>query len=47
MVSLQGNQMGRPSLIHMRVQLKDGRATRIEVVGGVVPVFEAVLTLPS
>jgi trans-2,3-dihydro-3-hydroxyanthranilate isomerase len=47
MVSLQGNQMGRPSLIHMRVQLKDGRATRIEVGGGVVPVFEAVLTLPS
>jgi hypothetical protein len=29
------------------VQLKDGRATRIEVGGRVVPVFEAVLTLPS
>ena len=31
----------------MRVQLKDGRATRIEVGGGVVPVFEGVLTLTS
>jgi len=47
MVSLQGNKMGRPSLIHLRVQLKDGRATQIEVGGGVVPVFEGVLTLPS
>jgi trans-2,3-dihydro-3-hydroxyanthranilate isomerase len=47
MVSLQGNKMGRPSLIHLRAQLKDGRATRIEVGGGVVPVFDGVLTLPS
>ena len=46
-VSLQGNQMGRPSLIHMSAQLLDGRATHIEVGGGVVPVFEGVLTLPS
>jgi trans-2,3-dihydro-3-hydroxyanthranilate isomerase len=47
MVSLQGNKMGRPSLIHMRLQLKEGRATNIEIGGGVVPVLEGVLTLPS
>ena len=47
MVSLQGNKMGRPSLVHLRVQLKEGRATQIDVGGGVVPVFEAVLQLAS
>jgi trans-2,3-dihydro-3-hydroxyanthranilate isomerase len=47
MVSLQGNKMGRPSEIRMRVRLQDGRAGGIEVGGGVVPVFEGVLTLPS
>jgi trans-2,3-dihydro-3-hydroxyanthranilate isomerase len=46
-VSLQGNKMGRPSLIHLRLQLTAGHATQIEVGGGVVPVFEGVLTLPS
>jgi trans-2,3-dihydro-3-hydroxyanthranilate isomerase len=46
-VSLQGNKMGRPSLIRIRLQLQDGRATKIEVGGGVVPVLEGVLTLPS
>ncbi|HEY0581563.1 MAG TPA: PhzF family phenazine biosynthesis protein [Chloroflexota bacterium] len=46
-VSLQGNKMGRPSIIRIRLQLQDGRATNIEVGGGVVPVLEGVLTLPS
>jgi trans-2,3-dihydro-3-hydroxyanthranilate isomerase len=46
-VSLQGNKMGRPSLIHIRLQLKDGHATGIQVGGSVVPVLDGVLTLPS
>jgi trans-2,3-dihydro-3-hydroxyanthranilate isomerase len=46
-ISLQGNKMGRPSLIRMRLRLVDGRATGIEVGGGVVPVLEGVLTLAS
>jgi trans-2,3-dihydro-3-hydroxyanthranilate isomerase len=46
-VSLQGNKMGRPSFIHIRVHLEDGRASRIEVGGGVAPVLEGVLALPS
>jgi trans-2,3-dihydro-3-hydroxyanthranilate isomerase len=45
MVSLQGNKMGRPSLIHIRLKLEDGRASSIEVGGGVVPALEGVLTL--
>jgi len=44
-VSLQGNQMGRPSLISVRLKLRGGRATEIEVGGSVVPVLEGVLTL--
>jgi trans-2,3-dihydro-3-hydroxyanthranilate isomerase len=44
-VSLQGNKMGRPSLIYIRLRRQDGRATGIEVGGGVVPVLEGVLTL--
>jgi trans-2,3-dihydro-3-hydroxyanthranilate isomerase len=46
-LSLQGNRMGRPSLIYIRLRLREGRATGIEVGGGVVPVLEGVLTLPS
>ncbi|MGI9146474.1 MAG: PhzF family phenazine biosynthesis protein [Chloroflexota bacterium] len=46
-VSLQSNKMGRPSLIYIRVRLQAGRATGIEVGGGVVPVLEGVLTLPA
>jgi trans-2,3-dihydro-3-hydroxyanthranilate isomerase len=46
-VSLQGNKMGRPSLIHIRLQLAGGRASNIQVGGGVVPVLDGVLTLPS
>jgi trans-2,3-dihydro-3-hydroxyanthranilate isomerase len=46
-VSLQGNKMGRPSLIRIRLQLADGHASGIEVGGGVVPVQEGVLTLAS
>jgi trans-2,3-dihydro-3-hydroxyanthranilate isomerase len=47
MVSLQGNKMGRPSLIRIRLRLEGGHATGIEVGGGVVPVLEGALTLPS
>jgi trans-2,3-dihydro-3-hydroxyanthranilate isomerase len=45
--SLQGKKMGRPSLIHIRLRLQAAKATGIEVGGGVVPVFEGVLRLPS
>jgi trans-2,3-dihydro-3-hydroxyanthranilate isomerase len=45
MVSLQGNKMGRPSHIRIRLHMRDGRATRIEVGGGVVPVLSGELTL--
>jgi trans-2,3-dihydro-3-hydroxyanthranilate isomerase len=44
-ISLQGNKMGRPSVIRIRLQLADGHATGIEVGGGVVPVQEGVVTL--
>jgi trans-2,3-dihydro-3-hydroxyanthranilate isomerase len=46
-VSLQGHKMGRPSLIYIRLELRHGRATSIEVGGSVVPVLEGVLTLPD
>ena len=44
-VSLQGNRMGRPSIIRIRLDLQGERATNIEVGGGVVPVLEGQLTL--
>jgi trans-2,3-dihydro-3-hydroxyanthranilate isomerase len=47
LVSLQGNKMGRPSSIHIRLRIVGGRATDIQVGGGVVPVLDGVLTLPS
>jgi PhzF family phenazine biosynthesis protein len=46
MLSLQGNKMGRPSHIRIRLHLNSGRATNIEVGGGVVPVVRGELTLP-
>jgi trans-2,3-dihydro-3-hydroxyanthranilate isomerase len=46
-VSLQGQRMGRPSTIRIRLELRDGRATGIQVGGGVVPVLEGELTLPE
>ncbi len=45
-VSLQGNRMGRPSTVRIRLELRDGRASAIQVGGSVVPVLEGVLTLP-
>lgn len=44
-VSLQGQRMGRPSTIRIRLDLRDGRATNIQVGGEVVPVLEGELTL--
>jgi trans-2,3-dihydro-3-hydroxyanthranilate isomerase len=44
-VSRQGEKMGRPSDIYIRLRLLDGRATDIQVGGSVVPVLEGVLTL--
>jgi trans-2,3-dihydro-3-hydroxyanthranilate isomerase len=44
--SLQGNKMGRPSHIRIRLDLRDGRASNIWVGGGVVPVLHGELTLP-
>lgn len=46
-VSLQGNKMGRPSTIRIRVDLKNGRASNIRVGGGVVPVVQGELTLAT
>jgi trans-2,3-dihydro-3-hydroxyanthranilate isomerase len=45
--SLQGNKMGRPSTIRIRLDLRDGHASNIQVGGGVVPVLEGELTLPT
>jgi trans-2,3-dihydro-3-hydroxyanthranilate isomerase len=47
MTSLQGNKMGRPSNVRIRLRLEDGHAREIQVGGNVVPVLEGVLTLPS
>jgi trans-2,3-dihydro-3-hydroxyanthranilate isomerase len=47
MVSLQGNKMGRPSTIRIRLDLRNGRATNIQVGGGVVPAARGELTLPD
>jgi trans-2,3-dihydro-3-hydroxyanthranilate isomerase len=46
-VSLQGHHMGRPSTIRIQLELRSGRATNIQVGGGVVPVLEGELTLPT
>ncbi|MBV9133668.1 MAG: PhzF family phenazine biosynthesis protein [Chloroflexi bacterium] len=46
-VSLQGYRMGRPSTIRIRLDLREGRATNIQVGGGVVPVLEGELQLPE
>jgi trans-2,3-dihydro-3-hydroxyanthranilate isomerase len=46
-VSLQGRRMGRPSTIRIRLELRNGRATNIQVGGGVVPVLEGELRLPT
>jgi trans-2,3-dihydro-3-hydroxyanthranilate isomerase len=46
-VSLQGNKMGRPSNIRIRLDLQDGHASNVQVGGGVVPVLEGELTLPT
>src|SRR5258708_34408178 len=40
-VSLQGNKMGRPSLIVIRLRIQNGTAPGIEDGGGGGPVFEA------
>ena len=50
-LSLQGNKMGRPSFVRIRLQLRAGRATEIQVGGGVVPCLRgrahaAVVTQP-
>jgi trans-2,3-dihydro-3-hydroxyanthranilate isomerase len=47
MTSLQGNKMGRPSNVRIKLRLEGGRARDIQVGGSVVPVLEGVLTLPS
>jgi trans-2,3-dihydro-3-hydroxyanthranilate isomerase len=46
-ISSQGYRMGRPSTVRIRLDLRDGRATNIQVGGGVVPVLEGELTLPE
>ncbi len=44
-LSQQGYKMGRPSHVLIRLDLHDGRATNIQVGGGVVPVLRGELTL--
>ena len=39
-VSAQGVKMGRPSAVHIRVGMREGRVSEILVGGGVVPVIE-------
>ena len=46
LVSEQGVQMGRPSLVHIRLRAREGGVTDIRVGGGVVPVLEGRLRLP-
>jgi trans-2,3-dihydro-3-hydroxyanthranilate isomerase len=46
-VSLQGCRMGRPSTIRIRLDLRDGHATNIQVGGRVVAVLEGELQLPG
>lgn len=46
-VSEQGVKMGRPCDLYGRLQLVDGRASRIEIGGSVVPVLEGTLWLPA
>jgi trans-2,3-dihydro-3-hydroxyanthranilate isomerase len=46
-VSEQGTAMGRPSLVHIRCTMRDGRVADLRVGGGVVPVLEGVLALPE
>jgi trans-2,3-dihydro-3-hydroxyanthranilate isomerase len=47
LISLQGVKKGRPSTIRIRLSLSNGKSSQIQVGGGVVPVLEGVLTLPS
>jgi trans-2,3-dihydro-3-hydroxyanthranilate isomerase len=44
-VSLQGQRMGRPSIIRIRLTLQGGRASGIEVGGGVVPALRGELII--
>jgi trans-2,3-dihydro-3-hydroxyanthranilate isomerase len=45
-VSAQGVAMGRPSAVHIRVGMRDGRVAEISVGGAVVPVIEGRLRVP-
>ena len=45
-VSEQGTKMGRRSLVHIALALRDGAVTDIRVGGGVVPALDGRLTLP-
>ncbi|HKZ06434.1 MAG TPA: PhzF family phenazine biosynthesis protein [Methylomirabilota bacterium] len=45
-LSDQGVKMGRPSRLHIRGVVRDGRLTEIEVGGGVVPVIDGRLRVP-
>jgi trans-2,3-dihydro-3-hydroxyanthranilate isomerase len=46
LVSQQGVKMGRPSHVHLRLRVRAGAATDVQVGGGVVPVLEGRLRLP-
>ena len=46
LVSEQGVKMGRPSLVHIRLRVRDGGVSDLRVGGGVVPVLEGRLRVP-
>jgi trans-2,3-dihydro-3-hydroxyanthranilate isomerase len=46
-VSEQGVKMGRRSLVHVRLRVRDGRPTDLAVGGSVVPVLDGRLRLPA
>jgi trans-2,3-dihydro-3-hydroxyanthranilate isomerase len=46
-ISEQGTKMGRRSLVHIRLRMRDGRPTDIAIGGSVVPVLDGRLRLPA
>jgi trans-2,3-dihydro-3-hydroxyanthranilate isomerase len=47
LVSEQGTKMGRPSLVRIRLRVRNGVVTDLGVGGSVVPVLEGRLRLPG
>jgi trans-2,3-dihydro-3-hydroxyanthranilate isomerase len=45
-LSEQGTKMGRQSLVHIRIAMREGRIAELRVGGSVVPVLDGRLRLP-